>query len=60
VISGVLTSTMLTLIVIPTVYEIMDDARERVAHFFGRTPAQKTAEHRLPLGGEGVVNETAD
>lgn len=60
VIGGVLTSTMLTLIVIPTVYEIMDDARERVAHFFGRTPAQKTAEHRLPLGGEGVVNETAD
>jgi HAE1 family hydrophobic/amphiphilic exporter-1 len=60
VIGGVLTSTMLTLIVIPTVYEIMDDARERVAHFFGRTPAQKTAEHRLPLGGEGAVNETAD
>ena len=60
VIGGVLTSTMLTLIVIPTVYEIMDDARERVAHLFGRTPAQKTAEHRIPLGGEGTVNETAD
>ena len=60
VIGGVLTSTMLTLIVIPTVYEIMDDAREKVAHLFGRTPAQKTAEHRIPLGGEGAVNETAD
>jgi hydrophobic/amphiphilic exporter-1 (mainly G- bacteria), HAE1 family len=60
VIGGVLTSTMLTLIVIPTVYEIMDDMREKVAHLFGRTPAQKTAEHRIPLGGEGAVNETAD
>ncbi|MFL5562394.1 MAG: efflux RND transporter permease subunit [Gemmatimonadaceae bacterium] len=54
VIGGVLTSTMLTLIVIPTVYEIMDGMREKVAHLFGRTPAQKTAEHRIPLGGEGV------
>jgi len=60
VIGGVLTSTMLTLIVIPTVYEIMDGLRERVAHLFGRTPSQKTAEHRIPLGGEGVINETAD
>jgi len=59
VIGGVLTSTMLTLIVIPTVYEIMDGMRERVAHMFGRTPAQKTAEHRIPLGGEGIT-ETGD
>ena len=60
VIGGVLTSTMLTLIVIPTVYEIMDEARERVARLFGRTPAQKTAEHRIPLGAEGVTSESAD
>jgi HAE1 family hydrophobic/amphiphilic exporter-1 len=54
VIGGVLTSTLLTLIVIPTVYEIMDGMRESVARAFGRTPAQKTAEHRIPLGGEGL------
>jgi HAE1 family hydrophobic/amphiphilic exporter-1 len=54
VIGGVLTSTLLTLIVIPTVYEIMDGMREGVARAFGRTPAQKTAEHRIPLGGEGL------
>ena len=59
VIGGVLTSTMLTLIVIPTVYEIMDDLREKVAHLFGRKPAQKTAEHRIPAGG-APISETGD
>jgi len=60
VIGGVLTSTLLTLIVIPTVYEIMDGWRESIAHLLGRTPAQQTAEHRIPLGDIGETVETGD
>jgi len=51
VIGGVLTSTMLTLLVIPTVYEILDGARGWLAHKIGRVPSQRTAEHHIPLGG---------
>jgi hydrophobic/amphiphilic exporter-1 (mainly G- bacteria), HAE1 family len=37
VIGGVITSTVLTLLVIPTVYEIMDEWREKLAvRFFGK------------------------
>jgi HAE1 family hydrophobic/amphiphilic exporter-1 len=36
VIGGVITSTVLTLIVIPTVYEILDEWRERLAARFSR------------------------
>jgi HAE1 family hydrophobic/amphiphilic exporter-1 len=36
VIGGVITSTVLTLIVIPTVYEILDEWRERLLARFGR------------------------
>jgi HAE1 family hydrophobic/amphiphilic exporter-1 len=40
VIGGVITSTVLTLVVIPTVYEILDEWRERLLARFGRrTPA---------------------
>ena len=39
VIGGVITSTLLTLLVIPTVYEILDNARERVRALFGRGAA---------------------
>jgi hydrophobic/amphiphilic exporter-1 (mainly G- bacteria), HAE1 family len=39
VIGGVITSTVLTLVVIPTVYEILDEWRERLlARFSRRTP----------------------
>ena len=38
VIGGVITSTVLTLIVIPTVYEILDEWRERLASRFFRKP----------------------
>jgi HAE1 family hydrophobic/amphiphilic exporter-1 len=50
VIGGVITSTMLTLIVIPTFYEIMDEWREWVMAKFGLTP-KGTAEHKIPVGG---------
>jgi len=38
VIGGVITSTVLTLIVIPTVYEILDEWREWLLARFKRTP----------------------
>ncbi len=51
VIGGVITSTLLTLLVIPTVYEILDDFRTWVRSKFG-LPAAHTGEHRvMPAGG---------
>ncbi|HEY0970779.1 MAG TPA: efflux RND transporter permease subunit [Gemmatimonadales bacterium] len=49
VIGGVITSTFLTLLVIPTVYEIFDGWRAWVARRLGFVAAH-TAEHRAPLG----------
>jgi HAE1 family hydrophobic/amphiphilic exporter-1 len=43
VIGGTITSTLLTLLVIPTVYEILDDFRTWVAAKFGRGPAHASA-----------------
>jgi HAE1 family hydrophobic/amphiphilic exporter-1 len=48
VIGGVITSTFLTLLVIPTGYEILDEWRRWFAGKFGMTPKQMTAEHRIP------------
>ena len=48
VIGGVVTSTLLTLLVIPTFYEILDEWRGTVAGWFGMHPAQMTAEHPQP------------
>jgi len=45
VIGGVITSTFLTLLVIPTGYEILDELRQWVSAKFGMTPTQMTAEH---------------
>jgi HAE1 family hydrophobic/amphiphilic exporter-1 len=44
IIGGVLTSTLLTLLVIPTFYEVMDEARHWLASKFGFNPPM-TAEH---------------
>ncbi|HEY0242272.1 MAG TPA: efflux RND transporter permease subunit, partial [Gemmatimonadaceae bacterium] len=49
VIGGVITSTVLTLVVIPTFYEIMDEWREWVMSKFGLGP-KGTGEHRIPAG----------
>ena len=46
IIGGVLTSTLLTLLVIPTFYEVMDDARHWLAGRFGFKPPM-TAEHPI-------------
>jgi HAE1 family hydrophobic/amphiphilic exporter-1 len=52
VIGGVITSTFLTLLVIPTGYEILDELRHRFMHLIGRTPKQMTAEHRVAVSGD--------
>ncbi|MBW3655307.1 MAG: hypothetical protein KY444_04320, partial [Gemmatimonadetes bacterium] len=39
IIGGVLTSTLLTLLVIPTVWELLDDLREALLGRFRRTPS---------------------
>jgi HAE1 family hydrophobic/amphiphilic exporter-1 len=52
IIGGVLTSTLLTLLVIPTFYEIMDGARRWVASRFGVRPKQQTAEMPVPVAGD--------
>jgi HAE1 family hydrophobic/amphiphilic exporter-1 len=41
VIGGVITSTVLTLVVIPTIYEIFDGWRKTVRRWFGRTEEKK-------------------
>ena len=48
VIGGVITSTLLTLIAIPTFYEILDEWRHGLARIFGFTPKQTTAEMPIP------------
>jgi len=48
VIGGVITSTLLTLIAIPTFYEILDEWRQSLARVFGFTPKQMTAEMPVP------------
>jgi HAE1 family hydrophobic/amphiphilic exporter-1 len=44
IIGGVITSTFLTLLVIPTIYEVMDEIRSKLAGKVGLT-APRTAEH---------------
>jgi HAE1 family hydrophobic/amphiphilic exporter-1 len=48
VIGGVITSTLLTLIAIPTFYEILDEWRQALSRVFGFTPKQMTAEMPIP------------
>ncbi len=48
IIGGTITSTFLTLLVIPTVYEIMDDMRKWVSGFFSFPERPKTEEYAIP------------
>ena len=52
VIGGVITSTFLTLLVIPTGYEILDEWRRGFSRLLGYRPRQMTAEHPLPVAGD--------
>jgi HAE1 family hydrophobic/amphiphilic exporter-1 len=56
IIGGVLTSTMLTLLVIPTFYEVMDEWRHALARRFGFTPPM-TAEHQVPGGAVPAMGD---
>jgi HAE1 family hydrophobic/amphiphilic exporter-1 len=48
VIGGTITSTVLTLLVIPTIYEIMDEWREKVSGWFKFPERPKTDEYMIP------------
>jgi HAE1 family hydrophobic/amphiphilic exporter-1 len=48
VIGGVITSTILTLVAIPTFYEILDEWRQGLGRLFGFEPKQMTAEMPVP------------
>jgi HAE1 family hydrophobic/amphiphilic exporter-1 len=48
VIGGVITSTILTLVAIPTFYEILDEWRQGLGRVFGFKPRQMTAEMPVP------------
>jgi HAE1 family hydrophobic/amphiphilic exporter-1 len=52
VIGGVITSTFLTLLVIPTGYEVVDGWRQAFMRRLGRRPKQMTAEHPMPVPGD--------
>jgi HAE1 family hydrophobic/amphiphilic exporter-1 len=53
VIGGVITSTFLTLLVIPTIYDTLDDMRLFVRKMFGIKPRPKTGEYPIPgLAGD--------
>jgi HAE1 family hydrophobic/amphiphilic exporter-1 len=52
VIGGVITSTFLTLLVIPTGYEILDEWRGAFSRLLGYRPRQMTAEHPIPVAGD--------
>jgi HAE1 family hydrophobic/amphiphilic exporter-1 len=52
VMGGVITSTFLTLLVIPTGYEILDEWRQAFGRWFGMTPKQLTAEHPVHVAGD--------
>jgi HAE1 family hydrophobic/amphiphilic exporter-1 len=52
VIGGVITSTFLTLLVIPTGYEIIDEWRQWFMRRIGATPKQMTSEHPVPAAGD--------
>jgi hydrophobic/amphiphilic exporter-1 (mainly G- bacteria), HAE1 family len=56
IIGGVLTSTLLTLLVIPTFYEVMDEWRTKLAGRFGMTPPM-TAEHPIPRGAVPAMGD---
>jgi len=57
VIGGTLTSTLLTLLVVPTIYEVLDAARDWAARLVGRAPRRRTAEHPVPGGAVPVAGD---
>ena len=56
IIGGVLTSTLLTLLVIPTFYEVMDEWRHSLARRFGFNPPM-TGEFPVPQGAVPAMGD---
>ena len=54
VIGGTLTATFLTLLVIPTIYEILDGWREWVMHLFARRAKEESHPDAIPEPAGGV------
>jgi HAE1 family hydrophobic/amphiphilic exporter-1 len=55
IIGGVITSTFLTLLVIPTVYEIFDDWRIKLSGWFKIPQRPKTDEYAVPRPSQAAV-----
>lgn len=59
IIGGVITSTVLTLVVIPTVYEILDGWRGTMSGWFKIPERPKTEEYIIPKGAQASVRTSA-
>jgi HAE1 family hydrophobic/amphiphilic exporter-1 len=59
VIGGVFTSTVLTLLVVPTIYEVLDATRVRVTRLLGRSPTSRAPESpsSVPAGAVPVAGD---
>ncbi|HVZ49291.1 MAG TPA: efflux RND transporter permease subunit [Gemmatimonadaceae bacterium] len=60
IIGGVITSTLLTLLVIPTVYEILDDWRIKLAGLFKFPQRPKTEEYAIPREARASARTSLD
>ncbi len=60
IIGGVITSTFLTLLVIPTIYEIMDDARIKFSGWFNVPVRPKTEEYAIPREARASVQAASN
>jgi hydrophobic/amphiphilic exporter-1 (mainly G- bacteria), HAE1 family len=59
IIGGVITSTFLTLLVIPTIYEILDDWRLKAAKFMNFPTRPRTGEYEVPAHGRKSASTEA-
>jgi HAE1 family hydrophobic/amphiphilic exporter-1 len=57
IIGGVITSTVLTLLVIPTIYEILDDWRLKAVGFMNFPQRPHTDEYMVPGGRKSAATE---
>ncbi len=54
-IGGLLAATVLTLVIVPLFYTLLDDLREHVARIFGSALADRAKEAPAPLAGGGAA-----
>jgi hypothetical protein len=56
---GLFTSTALTLVVIPVVYETLDDVRDRVLQFVGGAGAREAVDNAMAAHLDGAAHATS-